>query len=372
MGAAFWLPAMGGVLRPPLRERLLRRSPARIVVVQTAFLGDTVFTSALARSLIARFPEAAVDLCVSPRGRDVALAVPGVAQVIVFDKRGADRGARGFFRMARRLRELAYDMAVLPHRSLRTALLARAAGIPERVGFAGTSGQILYTSAVPDAGATFVGREAGLARALGAQPAPMRLVARQEWLDRAKAVLLRSAGQGPDAPADAGSLVFPRAAALCLGSEWETKVWPAAHLASLARSLRAKGFTPLLLGGPRERPLAAEVLRLAPEAGCVDTTGNPVGEAMALLSLAALCVGGDTGLVHAARALGVPTVAVFGPTSPEAHDFGPRERAVSLRLACAPCSTHGSRRCPLGHHDCLKMLPATLVLPACGHVLEGA
>jgi heptosyltransferase II len=359
-------------LKTPLGERLSRRPPARIVVVQTAFLGDTVFTSALARSLIDRFPEAAVDLCVSPRGRDVALAIPGVAEVIVFDKRGADRGPQGLFRMARRLRELAYDLAVLPHRSLRTALLARAAGIPERVGFAGASGQILYTAAVPDEGPTFLGREAGLARALGAQPARMRLVAREEWLARAKAVLRRSPGPLPDAPSDAGAFALPRAAALCLGSEWETKIWPATHMASLALSLRAQGFTPLLLGGPRERPLAAQVLLEAPEARCIDTTGNPVHEALALLSLSALCVGGDTGLVHAARALGVPTVAVFGPTSPEAHDFGPRERAVSLRLACAPCSTHGSRRCPLGHHDCLKMLPATLVLPACGHVLEGA
>jgi heptosyltransferase-2 len=339
--------------------------------VQTAFLGDTVFTSALARSLIARFPQATVDLCVSPRGRDVALAVPGVAQVIVFDKRGADRGPLGLLRVARRLRERAYELAVLPHRSLRTALLARAAGIPERVGFAGTPGRILYTAAVPDAGATFLGREAALARALGAQPAPMRLVARPEWLARAEAVLRRAPAQGPDAPADGGAVALPRAAALCLGSEWETKIWPAAHLATLALGLRAQGFTPLLLGGPRERPLAAEVLRAAPEARCVDTTGNPVSEAMALLSLAALCVGGDTGLVHAARALGVPTVAVFGPTSPEAHDFGPRQRAVSLRLACAPCSAHGSRRCPLGHHDCLKTLPAALVLPACGQVLEG-
>jgi heptosyltransferase-2 len=331
-----------------LAERLARRPPRAIVVVQTAFLGDVVFTSALVRSLRARFPAARLDLCVTPRARDVALAIPGVSSAVVFDKRGADAGARGLLRASRRLRERGYDLAVLPHRSLRSALLAWLAGVPERVGFAGTAGSAFASALAPDEGGAFVEREAGLARVLGATPAAMLLEPRAEWI----AAL----------PALPGAA---RLAALCLGSEWETKIWPARHVAGLARALRASGRVPVLLGGPRERALAAEVLALAPEAGCLDTTGNSVAAALALLSRCALCVGGDTGLVHAARALGVPTVAVFGPTTPSAHAFGPRERAVSLGLACSPCSAHGSRRCPLGHHDCLQKLEPRPVLEAC-------
>ncbi len=103
--------------------------------------------------------------------------------------------------------------------------------------------------------------------------------------------------------------------------------------------------------------------------GSIDTTGNPVGEALAILSMSALCVGGDTGLVHAARALGIPTVAVFGPTSPSVHVFTPRQRVVTLGLACSPCSAHGSHRCPLGHHRCLRDLDAERVAAACQEVL---
>ena len=340
-----------------LAERLARRSPQRIVVVQTAFLGDTVFTSALVQSLRVRFPEAALDLCVTPRGRDVALAIPGVAEALLFDKRGADAGLAGLWRAALRLRRRSYDLAVLPHRSLRTALLARTAGVPERLGFRGAAGSLFSTALAPDLGETFIDREAQLSRALGALPQSMRLVPTPASLEAARGLL---------------ASMTPPFAALCVGSEWETKIWPAPHLAALARSLRARGFTPILLGGPRERALAAEVQSAAPDAACLDTTGNPVGEAVALLSLCALCAGGDTGLVHAARALGVPTVAVFGPTAPEAHHFGPRERAVSLRLACSPCSAHGSRRCPLGHHDCLRTLGHEPVLQACMAALEQA
>src|SRR5256885_4658976 len=67
-------------------------TPPRLLVIQTAYLGDTVFTSALIQSLRRKWPAAEIDLCVAPRGRDIARAIPGVSFVHVFDKRGADKG----------------------------------------------------------------------------------------------------------------------------------------------------------------------------------------------------------------------------------------------------------------------------------------
>ena len=323
----------------------------RVLVVQPAYLGDVVFTSALVDALAERFAE--VEVCVTPRGRDVALAMPRAARVEVFDKRGADSGPAGLWRAAGRLRERRYDAAALPHRSPRSALLAWLAGIPRRVGFRGALGSPLYTERVPEPRGTFTGREAELARALSAEPRPMRLVPRPEWV-RAADERLRGA-----------SAAF---AALCVGSEWETKIWPAEHFALLADRLAERGLTPVLLGGPREKPLA-EAVQARAGARCLDTTGNPVGEALAILSRSAICVGGDSGLTHAARALGVPTVVLFGPTAPGAHDLGARQRAVALGLPCSPCSAHGQRRCPLGHHLCLRDLSADLVLEQCEAVL---
>ncbi|HEY6910906.1 MAG TPA: glycosyltransferase family 9 protein, partial [Myxococcales bacterium] len=296
-------------------------------------------------------PSAQIDLCVAPRAQDIARAIPGVSQVHVFDKRGADRGLSGLRRVAARLATRQYPLAVLPHRSLRTSLLAWLAAIPERVGFAGAPGSLLYTARVRTAHDAFLLQEADLARALGAEPAPMQLEPRREWLEAAAAAL-------GDAPA--------KLAAVCLGSEWATKIWPSAHVAELVRVLADSGFRPVLVGGPRERAVAKEI---AAGGGCIDTTGNPVGEALAILSRSSIAIGGDTGLVHAARALGVPTVALFGPTAPGMHLFGPRERAVTLDLPCSPCSAHGSRRCPLGHHRCLRDLEVDQVAAACEEVL---
>ena len=333
-----------------LQQRLEARPPPRVLVIQTAFLGDTVFTSALVQSLAQKWPRAEIDLCVAPRARDVAQAIPGVAHVHLFDKRGQDRGLTGLRRIAARLRTRQYPLAVLPHRSLRSALLARLARIPERAGFADAAGALFYTARVRTQARAFIDKEADLVRALGAQQAAMALRPLAAWLGAARAAL--------------GPFTAERLASVCLGSEWETKIWPAPRVAALVQLLRGRGFVPVLLGGPRERALAREV-----NCGSLDTTGNSVGEALAILSLSALAVGGDTGLVHAARALGVPTVAVFGPTTPSVHHFGPRERAVSLGLDCSPCSAHGSRRCPLGHHRCLRDLDEDRVAAACQAVL---
>lgn len=335
-----------------LAARLAARPPARVLIVQTAYIGDTVFTSALVRALARRFPAAEVDVCVAPRGRDVALAFPGVGQVHVYDKRGADRGLSGLRRLAARLATRQYPLAVLPHRSIRTALLARLAGIPERAGFAGAPGSFLYTERVRTTERAFLRREAALAAALGAGPENMQLVPRAEWIGAARTALAAADGE--------------KLAAVCLGSEWPTKIWPARHVAALTRLLAASGLRPVLLGGARERALAQEI---GGAGGCIDTTGNSVGEAIAILARSALAVGGDSGLVHAARALGIPTVAVFGPTPSDVHLFGARERPVTLGLSCSPCSVHGSMRCPLGHHRCLADLDPERVAVACREVL---
>jgi len=327
-------------------------TPARLLIIHTAYLGDTVFTSALVQSLSRKWPQAEIDLCVAPRGRDVALAIPGVNFVHVFDKRGADRGLSGLLRMAARLATRQYPLAILPHRSLRTALLAWLAKIPERVGFADAPASLLYTARVRARSRIFLEQEAELARHFGAEPSAMALAPLREWTSHAAAI------------------AFPgqeKLAAICLGSEWETKIWPAPRVKGLVRLLSRKGLRPVLVGGPKERELAREV---GAAGGCIDTTGNSVGEALGILSLSSIVVGGDTGLTHAGRALGIPTVALFGPTSPSVHLFGPRERAVSLGLSCSPCSAHGSRRCPLGHHRCLRDLDEDRVAAACQEVLQ--
>ena len=325
---------------------------SQLLVIETAWLGDVVFVSSLVQALKIRWPDARLTLLCAPRGRDVGACMPGVDEVLVYDKHGADRGATALLRLGRALRARRFDLCVAPHRSARSAVVAALSGAPVRVGYASVAGAVCFTTAVPGRGGRFAERDLALARALGIDAAPPPRLELTGAAREQAAAVLASKGVGPQT----------RLAGLVLGSEWATKRWPAARFGEAGRALLAQGLTPLLLGAPGEKALAAEVLAACP--GAVDTVGNPILEALGLLGRCELVIGGDSGLVHAARALGKPAVVLFGPTDPELHRWRDADRPVWLALECAPCSAHGQRTCPLGHHRCMKDLPVETVLGA--------
>lgn len=320
--------------------------PSRIVVVQTAFLGDVVFTAPLVRALKRRFPAARLTMVVAPRGHAIAAHTPGVDEVAVLEKGGAHKSLGATWRFGRALQA---DLVVVPHPSARSALLARAIPNAFRVGPASFPQRLGYDLAVALQGPTFVARMLCLAKALKADAtADLHLRVSDEELARGKALL------GPG-----------RFASAVVGSEWATKRWPPEKWAALLDTLAARGLTPVLLGAPKEKPLAEAVLGASKRREAYrDFVGNSIDESLALLAASSVALGGDTGLVHAARALGVPTVALFGPTDPNQHHFEPATAALSLGLACQPCHAHGPPTCPLGHHDCLRKLEPERVLAA--------
>jgi heptosyltransferase-2 len=264
----------------------------------------------------------------------VARLLPGCDEVIVFDKRGADRGARGLWRAGRRLAGFRPDLALVPHYSLRSGLLARLSGARRSLGYAP-----LLSERLPLVrGRPFVDRALGLAERAGAPGDP--------------ALALRAP---PERRAYADEVLAGLAAplvGLVPGAEWPTKRWGAERWARLAAELGRGGASLVLLGGPAERD---EARRIAAAAGVPvrDTTGNTIDEAVAILARCDAVVGGDTGLVHCARALGRPAVVLFGPTHLDRHRFTSRERALAVGLDCQPCHDHGPERCPLGHHRCM-------------------
>ena len=321
------------------------------VVIQTSFLGDTILTTPLLAQLAHRGP---VDVVTTPAAASVLTGHPAVRQVIVYDKRGAHAGLFGFTTMTSRLKAAAYDTAYLAQGSLRSALLVFAARIPERIGFATSSGSWLYTTKVAYRDDLHhAARLLLLSRPNGREPtdeemrpslapgAPERSVVDE---------LLRSRGVEPG----------ERLIALAPGSVWATKRWP--YYVQLALGLADAGRI-VVVGGADDRALAAEIVSAVP--GAVDTTGAlPLLASADLIGRCAVLVTNDSAPLHLASAMGTPTVAIFGPTVPE-FGFGPLAQAKAVlgheSLACRPCHRHGPRRCPLTHFRCMRELSAELV-----------
>jgi heptosyltransferase-2 len=323
----------------------------RALVLHPGYLGDTVFLGPAVRALKRRWPEGMVALCVTPRGASVARLLPGCDEVIVYDKRGADSGLSGLWRTSRRLRALRPELAIVPHYSPRAGALAWLSGAPRRIGFA-----LFCTERLPlDRGRPFVDRALSLAERAGAPGDPALALEPPRALDGYARRVLAGAARP--------------IVGLVPGAEWATKRWGADRFAALAGALGRGGATVLVLGGPDDREAAARMEELA-GVPLRDTTGNAIDEAVALLARCDLVVGGDTGLVHCARALGRRTLVLFGPTEPARHRFTPRERYLTAGLSCQPCHDHGPARCPLGHHDCMRLLDPAAVAEAAGALLD--
>jgi heptosyltransferase II len=318
------------------------------LVIQTAFLGDVVLTTGLLSHLAEKFGP--VDVVTTPAALPLVETHPAVRRAIGYDKRGADRGFGGLAGLAGRLRQEGYARVYLPHRSIRSATLARLAGIPERIGFAGSPGAWTYTRRIarPDRGHD-AERILALAEpppgttatvSLGLTEEDRRLAA--EWL------VARGVGDG--------------FVAMAPGSIWGTKRWPryAGLVAALDRTM-------VIVGGPEDRVLGESVAAAAPGRVHVAAGVLPLRVSAALMERARVLVTNDSAPLHLASAVGTPVVAIFGPTVP-AFGFGPRGAADRIvehpSLPCRPCSSHGPQVCPLGHHRCMREIGVERVLEA--------
>jgi heptosyltransferase-2 len=321
------------------------------LVVQTSFLGDTVLTTPLLAQLANRGP---VDVVTTPAAATLLANHPAVRTVIPYDKRGADRGLIGLWRLARTLRRNSYDVAFLAQGSWRSSALALLAGIPSRVGFDTSAGRWLYTKRVPYRDDLHhAARLLTLSRPNGREPTEdeLRPSLVPGEADRAAVdELLTSRGVRDD----------ERLVALAPGSVWATKRWP--YFPELAQEL-ASDARVVIVGSEADAPLARAIVVASPNA--IDTTGQlPLLASAELIGRCAAIVTNDSAPMHLASAMGTPTIAVFGPTVPE-FGFGPLSPRATVvghnALPCRPCDRHGPARCPLGHHKCMRELTPEFV-----------
>ena len=334
----------------------------RILVIQTAFLGDVVLTTPLFRALRRRFPDARLDVLVTPAAAPLVEEDPHLDTVLTYDKRGREPLAG----VARRLRQEGYDLLLAPHRSHRTALLGWMSRAPLRIGFRDAGLGLLYHRRVARPMELHeVDRNLELLRGLGLAPEPDDRVLHVGYTDReAREVerLLQGAGVAPDEPL----------AALAPGSVWATKRWTAEGFAAVGRGLRDRGYRVVILGGPGDRDVARQVAGgIGP--GVVDAVGRTSLKALAAwMDRVALLVTNDSSPLHVAAARGTPVVALFGATTLDLG-FGPfhdRSRVVQADLPCRPCGLHGGRVCREGHFRCMRDIPPEAVLEACQELLR--
>ncbi len=328
-----------------------------VLIVHSAFPGDIVLCTPLLRAVRKSMPQAKVGFLATPTSANLLETSPYLDQLIVYDKRGAEKGLGSLLRLIRRLRQQRFELALLPHRSLRSAILAWAAGIGVRIGFSQAAGAFLYTHRVPYRRTWHeVERNLALLQAAGGRADGLQPEVFPDSADCARVdeLLKEADAKGP-------------LLGLAPGSIWPTKRWTSAGFAEVgSMAIRTLGATVVIIGGPEDRALAAQVCA-AMDHQAIDATGRlTLRQSAELIRRCRVLVCNDSAPLHLGVAMRTHVVAIFGPTVTEFGfaPLGEGHAVVERALPCRPCGIHGGRSCPIGTHECMTGISAAEVFRA--------
>jgi ADP-heptose:LPS heptosyltransferase len=320
--------------RPPRPDEV-----KRLLVVRADRLGDMALTTAALMDLRAHFRRAEITVLAPPGPIELLQGHPAVDQRVALGPEGLPRELVGRF-------DLAIDFT--PDEALRGALLVARSRAPYRAGFTASGRQALFNLKGPRArgGRHVVDLNRDLVAALGAPAETPRPVLHVTARERG-AAQARLAGLGAASPRVA---IHP-------GGHYSSQRWAPERFGELIAALTVRtGAACVVLHGPGEETLARRIAAATPDALIVPAIS--VRDLMALLACCDLFVGNNSGPLHVAAALGLPTVSVAGPTDLER--FTPRgaaDRVLRRPLPCSPC-----QRARCWHHTCLRAIEPEEVL----------
>jgi heptosyltransferase-2 len=362
-----------------LRKNVLQAERIERVVVRGAnWVGDAVMTVPALRELRRLLPGAHITLATRAWAQGIFDSTDFIDDLLVSDR--GSNGLRSFFRQRRAWREHRFDLALLFPNAFEPALVAAAARVPFRLGYA-TDGRrpllthafdvplwrgqrhevFYYLNLVSELERLLKGTSGVEAR----EPRPELEVSDERRAEARE--LLRA--QGVSFDAREGSGVRPLVA-LCPGStNSRAKRWPVEYYAALADRLTEEaGADCLLVGSPEESDVSAEVSARMSRKPFVLTGQTTLSESVALLSLVDLLITNDTGPAHIAAALNRPALVIFGPTNPiTTRPFSPVAEIIRRPPDCAPCML---RDCPIDHR-CMTAIEPSEVFARAMQILAG-
>lgn len=320
------------------------RSFGRILITRTDRLGDLVLSTPVFEALRRCFPGAHLACLTLLENRAVVEGNPHLNEIILYDKRGSEKGWWGNLCFARRLKRKCFEAVVHLHPTNRMHWIGWLAGIPVRIGYQKKNAWTL-THSIGDKKHEGTKHESeynfDLLKFLGVEtPAAITPHFPLHEKDRASLrLLLRNLGFDPERPY---AVMNPSASC-------PSKIWPAERFARLADELKEKfGLEMALIGSRADRTFAVRVKEFA-ESRVTDLGGKlSLGMLGWFLKGSRLLVSNDSGPVHVARALGTPVLSIFGRNlaglSPRRWGpLGDSARVIHKEVACPVCLAHNCR-----------------------------
>jgi lipopolysaccharide heptosyltransferase II len=327
----------------------------KILVLRFSSLGDIIMSTAMIRCLRQGYPDAQIDMVVRADFFDLISENPHLTNKWSL---GRGEGLKGLRALVKRINHEEYDLIYDAHRSLRTLLM---------MPFLKAKAKAYYEKHY-------------LRRAL-ALTFKLPLLSKRRMLERFIDPLapweISYDGGGPemvvapDAKARAQQKVpidlNRRWIGVVPSAQWPGKRWPLPYFRTLIESIVSRTDRNVLIFGGKADTFCAELIAGLPADRVVSSQGKlSIAESAAHLTRCELVVANDTGLMHVADALNIPSVLFLGPTSAEMGclPFHPKARVLEETLWCRPCSKNGQAPCIRGKRLCLEQITPDRALAA--------
>lgn len=336
----------------------------KILIVQTAFLGDVILTTPLIKAIKKIYPDSYLSFLLIPETKDVLANNPGLDEIIVYDKRAKEKGIFDFFSLVKRIKSKGFDKAFIPHRSLRSALLCFSSKIPKRIGFDTSAGSFLFTRKVK-----YQKNQHEIERNLSLL---FNLKDKKEFLpelfpspndfDKVE-IFLR------DQNLDSGEKLV----GIAPGSVWATKRWLPERFAQVADLLINELNTGIVfLGSKEDEELCFHISNLMKTKPIIAAGKMSILQSATLISKCKVIISNDSAPVHMAVAMRTPVVEIYGSTVPQFGfaTYGEKNKILEKPLYCRPCGIHGKSKCPEKHFRCMKEITTQEVFEAVKSIIE--
>jgi heptosyltransferase-2 len=373
----------------------------QILVIQTAFVGDVLLTLPLIENIRKKYPNSEISVLCRVGLKSLLESTRTADHVFEADK----SSRKSWKSVCEALKSQQWDFVFSPHQSFRTLLLVRSLTAHSKVGYRSLASYFIFDRSIkrnlllpevlrqlalledaplkevtaryeaqlaPLKQERFMGHQAPLLKEPLATIPPeaqmsldFLLEIKQLWQKDKKLSAQLSTSVRDWLTQQWGQSLQPTTQLVLMapGSVWPTKMWRSEGYAELARQLLERGFKVILTGSKNEINLCEEIARMAP--GAEVAAGRfSLPESCELLALAGVLISNDSGAMHMAALSNTPTLSLFGPTVLK-QGYRPwqnQARVLQADLECRPCGRHGSLKCPLGTHACMKNITAVDVL----------
>ena len=271
----------------------------KILIIHTAFIGDIVLSTPLIQKIKDKYPDSQIDYMTLPGNKSIISNNPNLHDIIIYDKKHKDKGIKGFFRILKTVKNNRYDLAIIPHRFIRSILLAKMAGIKKTVGIDVATGSfLLYEKRHYDMSKHEVERLLDLIDYKG-ERVPLGIYPSKEDNDKICGLLKGKS--------------YKNLITIAPGSQRPEKIWPINKYDELIKRLSEnKENLIVITGGKAEKNLE---LKSIGKENTLDLRGEiSLLEFAALLSKSDIIISNDSAPIHIGSAFEKPfVIGIFGP-----------------------------------------------------------